>query len=111
MPRHHVVAFFPGLQSKAPENGNFPMDTWRLSGILKDAALGKHFAGQEFQDIKALYDEYCRKTNWIIKSPVKAFFPKNETGKGFTTKCFGIQFEDGATDRFSLDKALSAVAN
>ena len=79
--------------------------------ILKDAALGKHFAGQELQDIKALYDEYCRKTNWIIKSPVKAIFPKNETGKGFTTKCFGIQFEDGATDRFSLDKALSAVAN
>jgi hypothetical protein len=78
--------------------------------ILKDAAMGRNYAGQEFQDIKALYDEYCRKTNWILKSPVKAFFPKNETGKGFTTKCFGIEFEDGSTDRFSLDKALSAVA-
>jgi|SRR5712664_2784909 len=75
--------------------------------ILKDAALGKHFAGQEFQ---ALYDAYCRKTNWVVKSPVAAFFPKNESGKGFTTKCFGIQFEDGSIDRFSLDKALSAVA-
>jgi hypothetical protein len=79
--------------------------------ILKDAALGKHFTGQEFQDIKSLYDAYCVKTNWVVKSPVTAFFPKNETGNGFTTKCFGIQFEDGSTDRFSLDKALSAVAN
>jgi hypothetical protein len=79
--------------------------------ILKNAALGKHFAGQEFQEIKALYDAYCRKTNWVVKSPVAAFFPKNEIGKGFTTKCFGIQYEDGSTDRFSLDKALSAVAN
>ena len=79
--------------------------------ILKDAALGKHFAGQEFQDIKSLYDAYCRKTNWVVKSPVTAFFAKNETGKGFTTKCFGIQFEDGSTGRVSLDKALSAVAN
>jgi hypothetical protein len=78
--------------------------------ILKGAALGKHFAGQEFQDIKALYEAYCRQTNWVIKSPVTAFFPKNETGNGFATKCFGIQFEDGSTGRFSLDKALSAVA-
>jgi hypothetical protein len=79
--------------------------------MLKGAPLGKHFADQEFEDVKALYDAYCKKTNWAVKSPVAAFFPKNETGKGFTTKCFGIQFEDGSIDRFSLDKALSAVAN
>jgi hypothetical protein len=78
--------------------------------ILKNAALGQHFTGQEFQDIKTLYDEYCRKTNWAVKSPANAFFPKNEVGKGFTTRCFGIEFKDGSTDRFSLDKALSAVA-
>ncbi len=78
--------------------------------ILKDAALGKHFAGQESQNIKALYDAYCRKTNWIDKSPVAAFFAKNESEKGYTTRCFGIQFKDGTTYRFSLDKALSAAA-
>jgi len=78
---------------------------------LKNATSGEHFAGQEFQDMKALYDAYCRKTNWTVKSPVAAFFAKNESGKGFTTRCFGIQFEDGSTDRFSLDKALSVVAN
>jgi hypothetical protein len=37
--------------------------------ILKNAELGKHFTGKNFQDIKALYDAYCRKTNWIDKSP------------------------------------------
>jgi hypothetical protein len=78
--------------------------------ILKDAALGKHFAGQEFQDIKALYDAYCRETGWLVASPPAAFFPKHEGGPGYTTRCFGIEFDDGSSGRFSLDKALSAVA-
>ena len=78
--------------------------------ILKDATLEVNFAGQEFQNIKALYDAYCRKTNWLDKSPVAAFFAKNESGKGFTTRCFGIRYQDGTTHRFSLDKALSAAA-
>jgi hypothetical protein len=78
--------------------------------ILKDAALGVHFAGKEFRDIQALYGAYCMETKWVLKSPVTAFFPKNESGEGFTTKCFGIQFADGSTDRFSLDKALTAAA-
>src|SRR6185437_7331733 len=96
----------PGLQFESITAGKLHFDP-----MLKGAALGKHFAGQEFKDIKALYGEYCRKTNWTVKSPVKAFFPKNETGKGYTTKCFGVEFQDGSTDRFSLDKALSAVAS
>jgi hypothetical protein len=78
--------------------------------ILKGAALGKHFAAQEFQDIKALYDAYCRKTDWIVKSRVSAFFAKNESEEGYTTRCFGIEFQDGSMHRFSLDKALSAAA-
>jgi hypothetical protein len=79
--------------------------------ILKNAKLGVHFAGQELQAIESLYAAYCRKTNWPLRSPVAAFYAKNETGAGFTTKCFGILFKDGSTDRFSLDKALSAIAN
>jgi hypothetical protein len=95
----------PGLKFKSITAGKSHFEQ-----ILKGTALDVHFAGQEFRDIKTLYDEYCKKSNWIVKSPVKAFFPKNESGKGFTTKCFGIEFQDGSTDRFSLDKALSAVA-
>jgi hypothetical protein len=34
----------------------------------------------------------------------------HERQKEYSTKCFGVEFEDGRRDRFSLDKALSAVA-
>jgi hypothetical protein len=38
------VVFFSGLPSESPENGNFPMDTWRLSGIFGEfgANIGLH---------------------------------------------------------------------
>jgi hypothetical protein len=78
---------------------------------LKGAEIDKHFVGQEFQDIEALYSAYCKATNWAVSSPPIAFFPKNESGKGYTTRCFGVEFKDGSTNRFSLDKALSAIAN
>ncbi len=79
--------------------------------ILKETALGEHFAGREFQDIAALYVAYCKATNWPVNSPPVAFFPKHEGGEGYTTRCFGVEFENGSADRFSLGKALSAVAN
>ena len=78
--------------------------------ILKETALGAHVATQEFNEINALYEAYCTKTNWPIGSPPAAFFPINERGPGYTTRCFGVEFKDGSTNRFSLDKALSAVA-
>jgi hypothetical protein len=78
--------------------------------ILKSTALGQHVTAQEFDELKTLYDGYCRATNWTLVSPPTAFFPQNERGPGYTTRCFGIKFEDGSTGRFSLDKALSAVA-
>jgi len=76
--------------------------------MLKETELGKPFTGREFQEIAALYEAYCRKTNWPVRSPPAAFFPKNESGPGYTTRCFGIEFKDGSTGRFSVDKALSA---
>lgn len=78
--------------------------------ILKETPLGVQVTSQEFRDLIALYEAYCNKTDWSLRSPAIAFFPMHETGKGYTTKCFGVTFEDGSTDRFSLDKALSAVA-
>jgi hypothetical protein len=78
--------------------------------ILKETSLGTHVTGQEFRDISALYEAYCNKTNWPLGSPPVAFFPMHERGKGYTTRCFGVTFEDGSTNRFSLDKALSAAA-
>jgi hypothetical protein len=78
--------------------------------ILKETELGTRVPAQAFRELKALYEEYCRKTNWPSNSPPVGFFPMYERGKGYTTRCFGVEFEDGSKDRFSLDKALSAVA-
>jgi hypothetical protein len=79
--------------------------------ILSDTPLNQPIANTEFDALKLLYEAYCAKTNWPIPSPPKAFFPRYEQQKGYTTKCFGIEFQNGKKDRFSLDKALAAVAN
>lgn len=79
--------------------------------VLKNTAINAHVTNQEFDELKILYEEYCRKTNWPLGSPPTAFFPMHERGPGYTTRCFGIKFHDGSTGRFSLDKALSAVAH
>jgi hypothetical protein len=77
--------------------------------ILNDTAIDMRVTAQEFTTLKALYEEYCRKTNWGRPSPPAAFHPVYERGPGYTTRCFGITFEDGS-GRFSLDKALRAIA-
>ena len=79
--------------------------------ILDDTPIDQHVTSREFDELKILYEAYCAKTNWSLPSPPKAFFPTYERQKGFTTKCFGVEFQDGKKDRFSLKKALSAVAN
>jgi hypothetical protein len=79
--------------------------------ILKETVLGTHVTAQEFREINALYEGYCRKTNWPLSSSPAAFYPMHERGKGYTTRCFGVDFKDGSKSRFSLDKALSAVAS
>lgn len=79
--------------------------------ILKGTPLDQRVTNAEFKALKLLYEAYCSKTNWPMPSPPKAFFPTYERQKGYTTMCFGIEFEDGNKGRFSLDKALTAVAN
>lgn len=78
--------------------------------ILKTTPLEQRVTDAEFKALKLLYEAYCIKTNWPMPSSPKAFFLTYERQKGYTTKCFGIEFEDGNTGKFSLDKALSAAA-
>jgi hypothetical protein len=78
--------------------------------ILTDTPIDQRVTDAEFKSLKTLYEAYCSKTKWPLNSPPKSFFPTYEQQKGYTTKCFGIEFEDGKKDRFSLDKALAAVA-
>lgn len=79
--------------------------------ILKNTPISQRVTPDEFLSLKALYEAYCAKTNWPLPSPPKEFYPMLEKGRGFATRCFGLIFENGKTERFSLDKALSAVAN
>lgn len=78
--------------------------------ILDAQELKKAFSGRELADIKALYEEYCAKTDWAMPSPPASFYPTHDRGPGYTTRCFGVTFEDGTTTNFSLEKALRAIA-
>jgi hypothetical protein len=81
-----------------------------FGAMLERVPVGQRVTKEEFDALKLLYEAYCAKTNYPMPSPPKAFFPKYEQQKGYTTKCFGVEFEDGSSNRFSLDKALTAVA-
>lgn len=80
-----------------------------FSVILNNTQIDQRVTSSEFDGLKRLYEAYCAKTDWPLPSPPKCFFPMYEKQKGFTTKCFGVEFENGKKDRFSLDKALSSV--
>jgi hypothetical protein len=72
--------------------------------------LDVHLARGHFIELKILYEEYCRKTNYSLPSPVAAFYPTMEKRSAGYTRCIGVSFQDGSATTFSLDKALSAVA-
>jgi hypothetical protein len=78
--------------------------------ILKVTPLETRVAAQEFDEINALYEAYCRKTNYPIGSPPVAFFPTNEIGKGYTTRCFGVKFEMGLPTEFRSTERQAGLA-
>jgi hypothetical protein len=79
--------------------------------ILRESPRDKTIENPNHKALKRLYEQYCANTDWPIPSPVKRFFPRLEQQKGFTTTCFGIEFKDGTTGKFSMYKALVACAN
>jgi hypothetical protein len=95
----------PGLQFPSIAEGRKP-----FAKILADTPVGPFVTAEEFKALKLLYEAYCTATSYAMPSPPKGFFTMHERGKGYSTKCFGVEFEDGRRGRFSLDKALSAVA-
>jgi hypothetical protein len=78
--------------------------------ILNGQELKQAFSGDEFTDIQATYVAYCAKTDWPLPSAPASFYPVHDRGPGYTTRCFGVTFEDGTTGNFSMDKALRAIA-
>ncbi|WP_041864926.1 hypothetical protein [Sphingomonas sp. MM-1] len=78
--------------------------------ILNGQELKQAFSGNEFADIQATYIAYCAQTDWPLPSAPASFYPVHDRGPGYTTRCFGVTFEDGTTRNFSMDKALRAIA-
>ena len=81
-----------------------------FANILNIRELKQEFGADELADIRAAYEDYCAKTGWELKSPPASFYPTHDRGAGYTTRCFGVTFEDGTTGNFSMDKALRAIA-
>jgi hypothetical protein len=81
-----------------------------FADLLKGQELGKAFSGNESLQIGTVYRGYCDRTRWDLTSPPASFYPTYDRGPGYTTRCFGVTFEDGTTGKFSLEKALRAIA-
>ncbi len=78
--------------------------------ILSGSELRQELCGDELADVYAVYEDYCTKTGWELQSRPASFYPTHDRGPGYTTRCFGVTFEDGTTGNCSMDKALRAIA-
>lgn len=79
--------------------------------LLERQELKVPFSGEDETHIRAAYDAYCAKTDWPVPSRPASFYPTQDRGPGYTTRCFGVTFEDGSTDNFSIPKALRSIAS
>lgn len=103
MPKSVTLA--TGLRFKSISEG-----VEHFSSMLERQEHGQPFAGHDARHVRAAYDAYCAATEWITAAPAATFQPVHERGPGFTTRCFGVTYEDGTSGRFSMKKALSAIA-
>ncbi len=81
-----------------------------FSTLLHGRLLKEPFTGDDLADIRAAYEEYCAKTDWKLPGTPASFYPAHGRGPGYTTRCFGVTFANGEAAIFSMDKALSAIA-
>jgi hypothetical protein len=81
-----------------------------FAALLATTPLKVEISGSDLEDVSAVYRRYCDATEWELPSAPVSFFPVHESGEGYTTRCFGVTFEDGSTSRFSIQKALSKIA-
>jgi hypothetical protein len=81
-----------------------------FSRILSGSELEQGFGAEELADVRAVYEDYCEKTGWALQSAPASFYPAHDRGPGYTTRCYGVTFEDGTKGKFPMDKALRAIA-
>ncbi|MFT8762797.1 MAG: hypothetical protein ABF809_02235 [Gluconobacter potus] len=61
--------------------------------LLDTTPLMVEISGSDLEDVNAVYRAYCDATEWELPSAPISFFPVHESGKGYTTRCFGVKFK------------------
>lgn len=81
-----------------------------FAGLLDSQQLKEPFSGEGLIEIHEVYVGYCEATDWPLPSKPMSFYPTEERGAGYTTRCYGVTYANGESASFSMPKALTAVA-
>lgn len=84
-------------------------------GAMREAtSLGAKLADPDRSDVLDLYRRYCAATKWpavdAVDVTTKLDNRQRPHGGYATTKAFAVVTTSGATEIFSIDKALAAIA-
>ena len=87
-----------------------------FSEILKNTPKGTQVATEHFEQLNALFLDYCDATAYPVTSKPVGFSHKDNPveispGQFRTTSCYFVRFEDGSERDFSYIKAVSEIAN
>lgn len=78
---------------------------------LRERPKGTTFSGQELDNLRALYEDYCRVTKYPVPGKITGFHTAFEPRPGGSHPCFFVEFESGKPKPFSQIKALKEIAN
>ncbi|TKF20760.1 hypothetical protein FCV43_13125 [Vibrio genomosp. F6] len=81
---------------------------------LRDSIDEKIEQGDLFEELKEMYERYCKATDWNMEGrQVKNFIVDYELRTTGTTyaqhKCYKVTFSNNETRPFSINKALRAI--
>lgn len=85
---------------------NIRDEYWKSKQVIRDSVI--------FEQLKALYEQYCKETNWPMPGTPVSFRVKNnhrgQGSSGGTTQGFAVTFDNGEEKEFSAEKAIQAIA-
>lgn len=80
---------------------------WKTKAVISETKV--------FAELKDLYEQYCKCTNWTMPGKPVSFRVKNiargHGASGGTTQGFAVTFDNGEEVEFSADKAIKAIAS
>lgn len=82
-------------------------DFWTTKAVISESTV--------FEQLRELYEQYCKCTNWAMPGKPVSFRVKNigrgQGASGGTTQGFAVTFDNGEETEFSADKAIKAIAS